>query len=216
MPYRVANPILCAAVGALDSALDKGCRIARPPILTSQYCMAVSIDTCFAVARFFGWFWRVNSQYVTPGFPKNLEYPRVICEVHHPFMHSVHSITPAWANAAPLDDGDILGPCSTTTHHSPIMLPSHGSSAAAFCDEVCHVIIHCLCLTTSSQSQLIDLTRAVMFKSNLSRPCNLRKQRAEITNRPAQPSMAATSVRLNHEGQNMYLHNLTAQHGGVN
>ena len=61
----------------------------------------------------------------------------------------------------------------------------------------------------------MDSTRAAMFKSDLSRPCNPRKQWVE-TNRPAPPSMAATSVQLNHESQNMYLHNLTAQHGGVN
>jgi hypothetical protein len=67
VPHCVTNPILCAAINALHSALDKGYRIARPPILTLQYCIAVSIDTCFAVARFFSWFWRVNSQYVTPG-----------------------------------------------------------------------------------------------------------------------------------------------------
>jgi len=55
VPHRVVNPILCCCiVDALDSTLDKGRRIARPPILTSQYCMAVSIDTCFAVVRCFG------------------------------------------------------------------------------------------------------------------------------------------------------------------
>jgi hypothetical protein len=116
----------------------QGCRIARPPILTSQYCMAVSIDTCFAIARFFGWFWRVNSQWVTPVFQKPgipVRCVTYLCTLYTvPRQH--------WANAVPLDDGNILGPCSTTTHHSPMIHPSHGSSAAAFCDEVvCHVIV---------------------------------------------------------------------------
>jgi hypothetical protein len=118
-----------------------GCRIARP-ILTSQYCMAVSIDTCFAIARFFGWFWRVNSQWVTPHFPKTWNTPglSVRCITYLCALYTVSR--QHWANAVPLNDGDILGPCSTTTHHSPMMRPSHGSSAAAFCDEVmCHVIV---------------------------------------------------------------------------
>jgi hypothetical protein len=111
-------------------------------ILTSQYCMAVSIDTCFAIARFFGWFWRVNSQWVTPGFPKTWNTPglSVRCVTYLCTLYTVPR--QHWANAVPLDDGDILGPCSMTTHHSPMMRPSHGSSAAAFCDEVvCHVIV---------------------------------------------------------------------------
>ena len=138
-PCRKPNTVCCCIVDALDSALDKGCRIARPPTLPSQYCKAVSIDTCFAVVRFFGWFWRMNSQYVTPGFPKTWNTPElsVRCVTHLCTLFTVpHQ---RWAN---LDDGDILGHCSTTTHHSPMMCSSHGCSAASFCNEVvCHVIV---------------------------------------------------------------------------
>ena len=64
-------------------------------------------------------------------------------------------------------------------------------------------------------SQLLGSTRATMFECDLSCPCHLWKQ-VETMNRPAPPSIVATSVQLNHESQNMYLHNLTVQHGGVN
>jgi hypothetical protein len=95
---RKPDTVCCCIVGALDSALDKGYRIARPPILTSQYCMAVSIDTCFAVARFFGWFWRVNSQYVTPGFPKTWNTPGLFvrCVTHLCTLYTVPR--QHWAN----------------------------------------------------------------------------------------------------------------------
>jgi hypothetical protein len=107
--------------------------------------MTVSIDTCFAIARFFGWFWRVNSQWVTPGFPKTWNTPglSVRCVTYLRTLYTVPR--QHWVNAVPLDDGDILGPYYMTTHHSPMMRPSYGSSAAAFCDEVvCHVIVSAL------------------------------------------------------------------------
>ena len=116
-----------------------------------------------------------------------------------PSQHRVSTVPP--------DNGDALG-----TYAIPLRC-SQGSSAASFCDEVCHVQATSLSPPHYLESApTLGLEQGHYARMRPSSPF----PPTETTDRPAPPSLVAASIRLNHKSQNMYLCNLAAQHGSVN